>query len=178
MASEPERPAFRQNFRDGQGLLNPDSFNQLGSSLQGQICRAVDLIEAPHNPKAETHKPMQLGALLSNGQSFKQRDDSSSMLSDVPANCLSEAFCPRHRHTAGSHTQMAYTMPLGRPFALNDTSVPKRPSWRYGFSGAFHRGQFRRCGGQAEHANAAQILRPKDRVFRHAGSTGFVGGDD
>lgn len=35
--------------------LERHSFGHLGRCLQNQICRALDLIEPPHNPEAETH---------------------------------------------------------------------------------------------------------------------------
>ena len=57
------------------GLLG--SLNEIGGCHLDQLCRAVDLIKAPHNPKAKTHKLMRLGTLLANGQSIKQRVDFS-----------------------------------------------------------------------------------------------------
>ncbi len=40
------------------------------------------------------------------------------MRGDVPANRLSETLFSRHHHMAGSHTQMAYSMPSRTPVRL------------------------------------------------------------
>ncbi|MGX9147440.1 hypothetical protein [Mesorhizobium sp. 128a] len=98
-ASQPQSPAFRQGFPDHLGLLNFDSFDQLGRSRQDKVCRAVDLIKAPHNPKAKTHKSMKLGTPVSNGQRFKTHN-SNSKLGGADIKRRSDRLPQRDRHRA------------------------------------------------------------------------------
>ncbi|TGT85049.1 hypothetical protein EN800_13845 [bacterium M00.F.Ca.ET.157.01.1.1] len=83
----PERPV----------RLDRHSFDHLGRCLQNQICRALDLIEPPHNPEAETHELVNLGTPVANSQSFKTQNSYSNR--DTRGYRRSDRLRERDRHT-------------------------------------------------------------------------------
>jgi hypothetical protein len=128
LASQPKRPPRRLGHISG--LIG--GLDEISGRFLDQIRRVIYLVEKLHdeivNPQ-NPFGPVKFGAfLVSNDQLTELHgDDGSSMRGDVPANSLSETWFSRHRHMAGSHTQMAYSMPFWAPIRL--TMMPGLPQF-------------------------------------------------
>lgn len=128
LASQPKRPSRRHIS----GLIG--GLDEISGRFLDQIRRVIYLVEKLHdeivNPQ-NPFGPVKFGAfLVSNDQLTELHgDDGSSMCGDVPANSLSETLFSRDRHMAGSHTQMAYSMPFWTPVRLK-AAMLDREWWR------------------------------------------------
>ena len=122
-ASHPKRPTRRLGHISGLIGCLDGSLDEISGRLLDQICRVIYLVEKLNDEIVNLHKPFlapKFGAfLVSNDQFCKLHgDDGSPMHGGVPANRLSETLFSRDRHVAGSHTQMAYSMPSWTPVRL------------------------------------------------------------
>ncbi|MDX8454936.1 hypothetical protein RFM98_19410 [Mesorhizobium sp. VK9D] len=100
MASEPQRPVGLWQSPDRPVRLDRYSFDHLGRCLQDQICRAIDLIEPPHDPKAKAHELVKLDTPLANGQRFKTHDTVYSKRGGADGYRRSDRLLQRDRHKA------------------------------------------------------------------------------